>query len=99
MYIYVWMSTVFYICIYIYHTDIFTLIYTYVSPPIYTYILTYILIYICIISSHCILTASVFSLRSQLACNLRTNVLFNTLKNLDIVNRKFSIFIILKYSI
>nr|DAX91617.1 MAG TPA: hypothetical protein [Caudoviricetes sp.] len=40
-----------------------------------------------------------FSLRYQLACNQRTNVLFNTLEIIDVIYRMFLPFSILKYSI
>ena len=90
----------FYICICIYHTDVFYInIYICLSTNIYICIHTYFYIYRHIISSHYILTASVFSLRSQLECNQRTNVLFNTLKIIDVIYRMFSIFMTLKYLI
>lgn len=90
----------FYICIYIYHTDIFYInIYIRLSTDIYIYVHTYFYIYRHIISSYYILTASVFSLRSQIACKQRTNVLFNTLKIIDAIYRMFSPFSNLKYLI
>lgn len=89
----------FYIYIHISHRCFYITIYICLSTDIYICAHTYFYIYRHIISSHYILTASVFSLRYQLACNQRTNVLFNTLEIINVIYRMFSPFSILKYSI
>lgn len=73
VYIYMYMSTVFYICIY-----------TYISHPyFYMYIRSYIDTYVCFFSRHYILTAHMFATNCQTACNQQTDVRFNTFKIFD----------------
>ena len=81
LFIYMILSTDFYICICRYMSTVFYIcIYTYISHPFFICIYVYILIYIFVFSRHYILTARVFALPPAECCKSRTFVHFNTFK-------------------